>query len=169
MRANKDGRIPVVALRWVAGRWLRFDINRFTGREVNAREVSLLPLSVEHVGVAGLGGRLMPITAKHHLPICGSNPVDIVCSRRPPLSVVILGTTVNIVKRLAVIQGQLVILRDRQILHVAPGGTQIKALIQTAIRTHHDVIGITRVKHDSVHIAMLIGMRHGREGFAPVL
>ena len=111
----------------------------------------------------------MTIATQHHFPICCANAVHVVCPRRTTLGVIVLRAAVNVVKRLTVVEGELVILRHRQVFHVSPGRAEVEALIHPAIRPHHDVIGVGGVENDGVHVAVLIGVLHGRKGLAAIL
>ena len=168
VRRDQDRRVPVEALRRIAGRRLRLDVRRLAGDEIDPGQVAALPLGVHDVRVARLRGRLVAIAAEHHFPVGRANTVHVIGARRTALGVVVLRAAVNRVERLGVIHGQLVVLGDRQIGHIAPGGAQIVAFVNPAVAAHHDVIRVRGVEHDGVHIAVLAEARHGFEGFAAV-
>ena len=111
----------------------------------------------------------MTIATQHDFPIRCANAVHVVCPRRATLGVVVLRATVNVVERLAVIQSELVVLGHRQVFHVSPSRAEVEALIHPAVSTHHDVIWVGGVEYDRVHVAMLIGVLHGRKGLATIL
>ena len=111
----------------------------------------------------------MTIAPQHHLPIGGANAVNVIGAGWSALGVVVLGAAVDVVERFGIIQSQFVVLGYRKIFHVAPGSAQVEAFVQTAIRPHHDVIGVGGVKHDGMHIPVLVWVRHRAKGFAAVL
>ena len=67
---------------------------------------------------------------------------------------------VNVIKRLSVIQGQFVILRQREVFHVTPLRPKVKALVNTTVGTHHNVIWISRIKDYRVHVPVLVRVLH---------
>ncbi len=169
MFTDQNRRIPVKAFRRVTGRRLWLDVDRFAGWQIDSRDIALLPLRIEQIGVARHSGRLMPISAEDHSPIRGTDAVNVVCPRRTSLGIVVLSTAINIVKRLGIVERELVVLRDRKVFHVTPGFTQIEAFVYPAVGSHHDVVGVGRMENDGMHVAVLIRMRHGRERFASIL
>ena len=69
VRAHEDGRVPVEALDGVARLGLGLDVDALARRAVHAHEVPLLPLGVQDVGVAGLGGRLVAVGEEGDEPV----------------------------------------------------------------------------------------------------
>ena len=103
MGADEDGCVPVVALRWLTRRCLWLDVNRFTCLSIDACQIPLLRLRIDNIGVAGLSGWLVSVSTQKHEPVRRTNAAYVICSRGPTLSVVVLSTAVNIVKRLSII------------------------------------------------------------------
>ena len=134
-----------------------------------ARQVPLLPLRIDDVRVVRVDGGLVAVAEQRDEPVTMTDADVIVSARGTTMAVVVLGAAVHIVKRLVVVDGDLVELRDRHVIDETPGLAEIVSLVEATVVADQNVVLIVRVKRHSMVIDMLGLVREFLHGLAAVL
>ena len=85
------------------------------------------------------------------------------------MAVVVLGTAIDVVERLGVVDRHFVILRERQVADVTPGLAEVVGLVNAAIDANQQVVLVVRVKRHRVMIGMLAVVTQVDEVLATVV
>ena len=94
--------------------------------------------------------------------------MHVVRSRGSALGGVVLGASVNVVERSVVVQGDLVELRDRQVLGEAVVHSAVPRLVEPAVAADDQMVGILRVDPERVVIDVLPALAQGVKGLAAI-
>ena len=155
VRADQDGRIPVEAVGRHVFPDLRLDVDDFAGSAVVAYQVALLPVGVDDVRVARLGGRLVAVAEQHHEPVGIAHARDVVGARWAALGVVVLGAAVDRVEGFGVVDRDLVELGHRQVVDEAPGIGVVEGLVQPAVGADQQIVRVVRPKSHCMVVDVL--------------
>ena len=166
---DEDRRVPVEALLGLVRGGLRLDVDDLAGRAVVTDEVPLLPLRVDDVGVPRLGGRLVAVTEERHEPVRVGDAVGVEGARGTALGVVVLGAAVDVVEGLRVVEGDLVELRHGQVRAEAPRGAVVVGLVDAAVASHEQVLGVGGVEDQGVVVGVLRRVAEAAEVRAAVV
>ena len=98
----------------------------------------------------------MPIAADGDLPITVTDPLNISCSRRPILRIVVLCATSDVIERIVVIDGHFVKLRQRQIWAEQPCPAVIIGTVNATVAAHQKKILVGGVKSNRVIVYVLV-------------
>ena len=115
MRADHNGCIPVESLsRFVSFRlWL--DENHFAGLAVKPHQIALLPFRIDDIRIGRIDRLSMSITKQGYKPVTVANAVIAIRPGRAALTVVVLGSAIDIVERCVIVHGYFVELGDRKV------------------------------------------------------
>ena len=113
VRADDQRRVPVPAQRRLALGFDGFDVDAAAGFAVVADQSAALRFGVDGIGICGIDARNKSIAAGGHVPIRIHDPVHVARGRRTAPTEVILRAAVHVVKRLGVIDVDVVKLQPR--------------------------------------------------------
>ncbi len=133
MGAHQDWRIPVEPLIVFIRTRLRLDADHIASGHIDASQPPLLPFAVNDVRIPGLGGGLMTIPIQNESPIRVLDAVDVVGPGWSALRAIVLGAAIDVVKRLGVVDGDLIKLSSREILDVMPILGLIEAFVDASV------------------------------------
>src|SRR5437868_4123381 len=98
MRTDEDRRIPVPSERNVVRSWLRLDADALAGAAIIARQISILIFGINGVWIFRIYLRTEAIATLRDKPISIGDAGDVLGSRRAAHRVVVLRTTVDVIK-----------------------------------------------------------------------
>ena len=169
VRADDDGRVPVEAERGIGRAGLRADVDRLVALAVVAEEVAFLPLEVDRVRVGGVDRDRVAVGAVGDRPVEVRDAVPVERARRPHLAAVVLRAAVHVVERQRIVEGQLVELRDGQVLEEAPRLAAVVRFVHAAVAAVEDVVSVARHERHRVVVAVLVLLGHAHERLAAVV
>ena len=152
VRRDQQRRVPVEDQRGVAGPRLRLDVHRLAGAAVVSREVSVLPLAVDDVGIRRVHLRLEAVAAEGDEPVLVGDALAADRPRRPPHGVVVLRAAVDVVERLVVVHRHAVELRDGQVGMEPPGAAAVPGFVHAAVVADDEVVGVVRIDPQRVAV-----------------
>ena len=168
VRAYQDRRVPIEAFHLFTCLRLGLDEDHLTGGYIDARQAPLLPMGVDNIGISGLGRGLVAIPVQYHPPVRILDTVNVVGPGGSALRAVVLGTAIDVVERLVVVNGDLVELRYRKVLNPAPVLGLVEAFVNAAVITHHDVVWIAVLESQCVAVTVTVLAIHPAESLAAV-
>ena len=113
MGANQEWGVPVPAQWFLARSRLGLDVNRLTTLLVKTYKTAVLRLGVQNIRVFRVHLCFESISAFRHKPVGVSDSISVRSPRWSAKSVVVLGTTVNVVERELIIGADSIKLRYR--------------------------------------------------------
>jgi len=156
VRRDDDGRVPVEAQRGLVGAGPRADVDGLLALAVVAQQVPFLPLEVDDVGVGGVHGHRVAVGAVRDDPVGVADAVVVQRARGPGLGAVVLRPAVDEVEGLRIVQGDLVELRDGEVLEEAPGLAAVPGFVDAPVAAVEDVAGVAGDECHRVVVAVLV-------------
>ena len=101
-------------------------------------------------------------------PVGVSDTVPVVRTRGSVLSRVVLRAADDVVERLVVVHGDFIELGHGQVRNELPVRAQVPALVQSAVATSQQVVGVVRVEHQRMVVDVLVQLTHFSKSFATV-
>ena len=129
----------------------------------------MLRLGIDDVLVGGINHGLETIAFQGDEPVGIDDAVGGARARRPADRVVVLSPAVDVVKRRGIVQPDLVELRQRQIAEPLPGAAAVKTLIDAAIATGQQVVGVVGINPQHVIVDVLVLLANPTHGLAAVV
>src|SRR5258708_1884236 len=169
VRADDEWRVPVPALRHLAFALLRLYAKAFAGLAIKAHQITVLRFSVDRVRIFRINQRAEAVTALGYEPVLIVDAGDVFRPRGTAERIVVLRAAVNKVKRLRVIDGNVVELAGRQVRHPTPRGAGVTRGIEAAVIAYQHVFYVVRINPEHVEINMDVRNRQRLYGFAAIV
>ena len=147
-------RVPVVAIRRLAGRRTRIDAHRVAGHRIDQRQVAVARRRIDLAPVGLVDGLAGAVAEADLDPVLIEDAEPVARGARPHPRVVVLQPGVDPV-RIAVVDGDPVDLRDRDVVHADVRLAHVEALVQAAVADDVDVARVRGI--DAQHV--MIGLQ----------
>ena len=121
-----------------------------SGALVQSFEIAVLRLHVDDPRVFSIHPGLETVAAARSNPVAGADAHAVHSAGRPLHRTVVLRAAVNVVEGRGIVERDPVKLRGRQIREVTPRVTTVEGLVETAVVSHQEIVGVTRIKGHSV-------------------
>jgi len=155
VRADDERRVPVPAEPRLPRVGLRLDVDGLPRSPVEAHQRAVLRLRVDDVRIIRVDDGLEAVPTGRDEPIGVDDAVDRPRPRRPSDREVVLRPAVHVVERRRVVEGDLVELREREVLRPGPGRAPVVRLVQAAVAPRDQVLGVAGVDPEDVVVHVL--------------
>ena len=108
MGTDKNRGIPVVTKFLFAGNGLGLDVDRLTRSTIKSTQLALLGFAVDDIGVLWIDGTIVAITANRNSPVGVSNSRNGSSLGWTILRIVVLSSSVDIIKMLSIVNSKFV-------------------------------------------------------------
>ena len=156
MGTDKNRGIPVVTKFLFAGNGLGLDVDRLTRSTIKSTQIALLGFAVDDIGVLGIDGTIVAITANRYSPVGVSNSGNGSSSGWTVLRVVVLSSSDHVVEGQVVVDIQFVELSQWQIGRVLVGFRVVPRPIQSPVASDQQKVGIRGMKGDRMVVDMFV-------------
>ena len=140
---------------------------RLARHDVTANHVPALRLRVDNPRISEVRHRDEAVAPTHLVPVVVGDPDVLACRTRAAPAVVVLHAATDIERALHVVV-HMVEEPDREVRQKAPGATGVPGDGEPSVVPDQDMIRISRVDPDGVHVVVRETRRVRREGLTPI-
>ena len=156
MRADQQRGVPVKTQRRRALCRKRCNARARAGLAVEAHKAAILGFGVNNIRIARLNRLVEAIPARGYKPLRRANAAGALGAAWTTDAVVVLCPAVDVVKRLTVIDGDPVKLRNREVGFEYPSGATVEGFVNTAITARKHMPRVARINPECVVVDVLV-------------